>query len=122
MKTLAKTTKSFAKICLLTLGVSSTVRVESAEVDTSGEGELDISSTCCPAAILIGNVVLHSSIAIDLELNGLNRTSKTRIILPSIVVVSITLGIINMLFWSIDAKSLVCDLELFCSIAKREEA
>ena len=90
-------------------------------MDTSGEAKFDVAGAGCPPATLIGDVILHSGIVVNLKLNGLYQTSKTRIILSSIFVVGIVLWIINVLLWPVYTKSLLCDFKFFCSIAKREE-
>lgn len=87
-------------------------------MNASSHAELYIAGTCCPSSIFIGNVVFHASIHVDLELNLLDRTSKTRIILASVQVISIVLGIVNVLFWSVDAKSFLCDFKLLSGIAE----
>jgi hypothetical protein len=122
VQALTQTSKSFTKIRFLAFGIPRTICIKTAEMDTSGEAKFDVAGTGCPPATLIGDVILHSGIAVNLKLNGLYQTSKTRIILSSIFVVGIVLRIINVLLWPVYTKSLLRDFKFSCSIAKREEA
>ena len=90
-------------------------------MNASSHAELYIAGTCCPSSIFIGNVVFHASIHVDLELNLLDRTSKTRIILASVQVISIVLGIVNVLFWPIYTEPFFRNFKLASGISKGQE-
>jgi hypothetical protein len=58
-------------------------------VYASRETEFDIASTCRPASILIGNVIFHTSLYINIEFDLLNRASKARIEFSGVRIVGI---------------------------------
>lgn len=72
---------------------------------------------------LVGNVVLHSSLPVDRELDALiYGTAQSSVVLAGILVISIVLGIVDMIFRSVAAEALGGDLELLRTIAKTQEA
>jgi hypothetical protein len=61
-------------------------------MDASGKAELDIASTCRPAPIFIGNVILHTGAGINFKLYWLDQASETRVILACIFIIGLTVG------------------------------
>jgi ABC-type glucose/galactose transport system permease subunit len=121
VQALTKASKSFAKIRFSAFGVTSTVGVEATEVDTSREAEFDIARTGSPASAFISNIILQSSIWINVKFDRLYQASEASIILSSVIVISVVLGVINMLFRPIYAQPVFRNLKFFCSIAKRQK-
>lgn len=72
-------------------------------MNTSCKAEFYIASTCCPTTTLISDVVFHASVHVNLKLYRLHRSSETWIELSGIFVVGIIFGVVNVLFWPVDA-------------------
>ncbi len=68
------------------------VGIQSSMVDTAFKAVLDICSAGGPVTVHVGNVVLHSCLRVDLELNWTDGSSQAGINLTSIFVVVVILG------------------------------
>ena len=90
-------------------------------MDASSKTVLDVACARCNSKILVSYVILHTRLLVDFELDRLHWWSKSLIILPSIGIVGIVLGIIDVLLWSINPKPFFGDLELGSCIAKGEK-
>lgn len=122
MKSLSKTTESFAEICFLASSMTCTIGIKTSKMYTARHAELYIASTSSPPTLLVGNVVLHACVHVDLEFDLLHRTSEAWIELSGIIIIGVVFGIVDVLFRSVDTKTFFSNLEFLGSIAKREEA
>lgn len=71
----------------------STAGVESPIVNTASKTVLDIRSTRCPISSLVGDVVFHTSIGVNFELNGTNGASQALVEFAGIIVIGIIFGV-----------------------------
>jgi hypothetical protein len=80
------------------------ISLTSTEMNTSGETKFDVARTRSPTTFS-SNVILHAGLGINFQLDGLNRTTETKIILPCILIISIILWVVDMLLGPIDSKA-----------------
>lgn len=62
-------------------------------MNAAGKTVLDIRSTRRPISSLVGNVVFHTSIGVDFELNGTNGASQALVEFAGIIVIGVILGV-----------------------------
>jgi hypothetical protein len=122
MKTLTQAPKSLAQVCIFAARSTSTMSVNAAKVNTSCYAVSDVARAGCPSTTVIGDVILHTCGRIDQELLFLDGASETGIVLPCVLVVSIVLGVVNVLLGAVDTESLLGDLEFPRGITERQEA
>lgn len=68
--------------------------------------------------MLVGDVVLHSGVLIDGELDSLvNWAAESSVILSGILVVGVILWVVDVVLWTVAAKTLGGDLELLGSVS-----
>lgn len=77
MEGLSKTPESLAEILFLAGFSATTTGIQAAEMNAPADAEAQIARTCRPASRVIGDVVLHARSWVDLDLDGINRASKT---------------------------------------------
>jgi len=65
-------------------------------------------------------VILRSSTLIDPQVlvSLINRAAEAVVVLSSIEVVGVVLWVVNVIFWSVAAKTLGGDFELFGAVSK----
>ena len=90
-------------------------------MDAPGEAVLDIASTRGNAQILIGNVILHPGVGIDLQFDGLDGRTQPGIVLPGISVIGIVLGVVDVFFGAVDAQAFLGDFEFSGGVAKTQK-
>lgn len=72
---------------------------------------------------LVSDIVLHSSLRVDPELNTLiDGSTQSSVILAGIFVVGIVLGVVYVVFWTVAAEAIGRDLEFLRTISKSQEA
>ena len=72
--------------------------------------------------VLVRNVVLHTSLRIDGQLDLLvDEATKAGIVLPCVVVVVVVLWVIDVLLRAVAAETVLRDLKLACGVAERQE-
>ena len=75
------------------------------------------------ANTLVRNVVLHASLGINGELDLLvNGPTETAVVLTGILVISVVLGVVNVLLGPVATKSFAGNFELAGAIAEGHEA
>jgi hypothetical protein len=62
-------------------------------VDAASQTVLNIGSASRPITSLIGNVILHTGIRVDIELDLADRGSQTLVVLAGIFVIGVVLGV-----------------------------
>lgn len=73
--------------------------VPSPKLDTLSEKTADVKSAGHDVHVLVGDVVLHACLFIDGQLNSLiDGATQTTVVLTSILVVSVVLGVVNMVY------------------------
>ena len=75
MQTLAKTSKRLMKIRVVPLRATRAMGEHPAIMDAPSERVLDVTRAGGPTTLLVRNVVLHTGVGINGELNLVNRTS-----------------------------------------------
>lgn len=68
------------------------------------------------------NVVLHARLRVDLELPRVDRATEAGVVLPGILSIGVTLGVVNVLNREVAADALLGGLELVGNVAVGEEA
>jgi len=99
------------------------VLVATGELNALAKEIADVLGRSHDANVLIGDIVLHTRLLVDGELNTLvNRATESTVVLSSILVVGIVLGVVDVVLGTVAAKAISCDLELAGAIAKSHEA
>ena len=113
---LAKTSQCLTEAVLFTLALRS-MAIDAAVMDGSTEAESQVTSTGRPIAGFIGDIVLHTSAQINLNLFSANRATQPRIELPCVLAIAVAQRVVNVLFWAVYAQTFLSDFELFGGIA-----
>ena len=121
MKCLTETPQCLAEILFLARGAARTASIEATIVDAASEAEAKIAGACSPVAALIGDVVLHAGIGIDLELARVHGASEPLVILSGILIVGIAKRVVDVLFGTVDSEALFGDLKFLCRITVGKE-
>lgn len=82
----------------------------------------DVSRRSVPATILVGDVVLHAGLAVELQLLRVDGRAQVRVNLTRILVVIVVLGVVDVFNGQVNTQSLLGHLELFGSISVGQEA
>jgi hypothetical protein len=71
--------------------------------------------------LTISNVVLHSSVRVDLKFHGIYGTTKSRIIFPWVLAFAITFGIVNVFGGEVDTEPFYGNLEFVGGVSVGQE-
>ncbi len=121
MERLSKASQCFVEIFLFSRCTTGTAGINAAEVDGPREAMTQISSARCPAAVLVGDVVLHTGTGIDFEFTRVDRTSQSLVVFTSIFVIGIAKRVIDVFLGPVDTQPLRSDLELLSRITVGQE-
>ena len=117
VQSLAKQTIGFEKVFRATTLSSTATQVNHALERVTDQGRASR-----PTARLVCKVVLHARAGVNLELAGINRSAKSRVVLPSVLAISIALGVVEVLLGKIDTKTFAGNFELCSCVAMGKEA
>jgi hypothetical protein len=115
MQASSQASECFTKVFLLTPVVSA--GVDPTKVDTPREGPLDVPERCGDSEALVGDVILHAGTRVDLELDGIDGASESRIPLSGVLVIGVVFRVIDVLFRSVYPQSLGRHFEFFRGVA-----
>ena len=97
--------------------------VLASQLNGLGEKPPDVLGRRHDSSLLIGNVVLHAGSRINSQLDFLvYGPSQAAVVLSGILVISVILGIVNVVFRTVAAQAGGRDLEFARAVAKRQEA
>ena len=117
MKTGSEKTESFIQVILVLTSV-----ISSTELDAFSKESADVQSRGHDAGSFVCNVILHSRLGINSQLDTLvDRSSKSPIVLCRILVVCIVFGIIDVVFRTVATKSFSCHFEFLCAETESHE-
>ena len=85
-------------------------------MDAASETEAQIAGARGPATSLVGDVVFHACVGIDLELARVDGAAQSLVILTGILTIGIAKGIVDVLLRSVDAEALLGDLKFLRGI------
>ena len=92
METLAQRAEGLGKIFLAPLALS-TIGIHSSVVDAARQTVSDVGGAGVPIAAFVGDVVLHSSVGVDLEFDLAHGGSESLVVLTGILVISVVFGV-----------------------------
>jgi len=95
--------------------------IHAAVVDATSKTPFDKARRGRPAAGLVGDVILHASLRINLEFGRRHWSTKTRVVLSGILIVGIVFRVIDVFLGTIASETLFSDLELGSSISEAHE-
>lgn len=121
MQTLTKTSKRFMKISIVPFGATRAMGEGSAVVDAPSKRVFDITRASSPTTLLVRNVILQAGVGVDGELYLVNRASQPLVKLAGVGIIGVILGIVDVLFRSVDTKPITSDLEFLGGVAKAHE-
>lgn len=108
---------------LVEIRLATTVLVLATKLDTTTKKPPDKLCRGHDTGALVRNVVLHARPRVDCELCPLiDGASQTPVIVSSILALGVPLGVVDVLFGAVAAKTLGGDLEFAGTVAKGHEA
>ena len=97
--------------------------VRPAKLDGLGEQPTDVECRGHDVDALVRDVVLHARLGVDGQLNSfVHGATETRVVFARVQVVSVVLGVVDVVLGSVAAQALGGHLELPGSIAKGHES
>ena len=108
---------------LVALSLVSATSVAPAKTDTAGKEIPNKTGRGSDTDALVSDVVLHTSVWVDGELDSLvYRATKSSVIVTSVHIVGIIFGVINMFFGAIATEAVGSNFKLLGSEAEGHEA
>lgn len=92
-------------------------RVAATHVDTAQEGATDKSLGSVPVATLVGNVVLHTRLGVNLELARVDGATEARVDFTGVLAIGVALGVVNVLGGEVAAETLFGNFKLASDVA-----
>lgn len=107
---------------LVEILLSPSVLVIATKLDASAKKISHVLSGSHDIGPFVRNVIFHARLGIDGQLSRfINGPSKAAVILPSILVVGVVFGVVNVIFRAIAPKTVSSNLEFARTIAKGQE-
>lgn len=91
MQSLAHAAQRLSEILLISLAPRTCI--DASVVDAARQAVLDVGGACIPVATLVGDVVLHPGMWVDIELNLAHGRTEALVILASIHVIGVVFGV-----------------------------
>lgn len=121
MQRLPQTPQGLTQIHLLPRRALRTTRVQAPKMDTPRKAEAQVPGAGGPAALLVGDVVLHAGARVDLELAVVDGPAQAGVVLAGVLAVGVAQRVVDVLLGAVDAQALFRDLELFRRVAVGHE-
>lgn len=107
---------------LIEILLSPSILVIATKLDASSKKISHVLSGSHDIGPFIRNVIFHARLGIDGQLpRFINGSSKAAVILPSILVVGVVFGVVNVVFRAIAPKTISGNLEFARTVAKGQE-